>query len=275
MTDKVQVHSEDVLLPSRGLVYPASMGIGDTVNIKPFTNKDMKGLYASSGEAGIENLLENSINMPNRTWKVGDLIPQDRNTLLMRVRSITLGSHVSFDLSCGSCGEKMKANINLDELEVNYFDSDMQYPIIVELPDCKERLSYRILTHNERKGIEKLLDERAKKFPKFQKSAERVFYSFAKKINFVDKPPVDFMQMYQFYTDLSAVDATYLIFVEQQIEIGPKSEADVVCPHCGSEQTFSFNFSTEFFRPTFEKPKGLSISSSTTLRNNDEADDAE
>lgn len=269
-----QIHCEDVLLPSRGIVYNKTLGIGDTISLKPFTNKDMKGLYANAGDSGLETLLDNSINQSHMNWTASDLIPQDRDMLLMRLRAITLGSRVGFDLTCGSCGASMRQEIDLDTLKINYFDEGMQYPLVLTLPDSGTQVLYRILSHKERKQIERLLDERAKKFPKFNKTAERVFYTFARKIAFTDGKKSDFQSMYDFYSDLSAIDATYLMFIENQFTIGPETKASCLCPSCGTEQTFEFNFSSEFFRPTFEKPSGLAISSSSSFGNNDETNDA-
>ena len=272
-TQPLSTHTETVKLPSCGIVYHPSLGIGDSIQIKPFSNKDMKGLYASADEAGLEILLENSINQPHPNWRVEDLIQADRDMLLLRLRSITLGSIMNYELICSACGESINYDLNLDSLDVNYLSEDTPYPFHITLPDCKKEILYKILTYKESKGLEKMLEDKAKRFPKFKKKAERVFYNFAKRIAFADGTPSFFQNMYDFYSDLSALDASYLIFFDQQINIGPVLKAEFDCPHCGSHQIFEFTLGNSFFRPKFEKPTSVAIKTSNPFHNNDETND--
>lgn len=271
--EQFSTHSETVKLPSKGLVYNPSLGIGDSIMIKPFSNKDMKGLYASADESGLEVLLENSINQPHPNWNVDDLIQADRDMLLLRLRSITLGSLMSYELVCSACGDSVNYDLNLDSLSVNYLSSEKPYPFHITLPGCKKEILYRILSYKEIKGLEKLLEEKAKKFPKFKKKAERVFYNFAKRIAFADGSPSYFQTMYDFYSDLSAYDASYLIYFDQHINIGPVLKTEFTCPHCGSKQLFEFTLGASFFRPKFDEPESLGITTASPFSNNDEADD--
>lgn len=273
MTDHFSTHTETVKLPSCGLVYPKSLGVGDSIMIKPFSNKDMKGIYANADQTGIEVLLENCVNQPHPNWTVQDLIPADRDMLLIRLRSITLGSILNYELVCSSCGEKFDYDLNIDSILVNYLSSETPYPFHITLPDSKKELLYHILSYKEIKNIEKMLDEKAKKFPKFQKKAERVFYNYAKKISFADGSPSYFQNMYDFYSDLSAYDASYLIYFDEQINIGPVLKQDINCPHCGSEQVFEFTLGSSFFRPKFNKPASIGITTTSPFQYNAETDD--
>ena len=169
--------------------------------------------------------------------------------------------------------DSVNYDLNLDSLSVNYLSSEKPYPFHITLPGCKKEILYRILSYKEIKGLEKLLEEKAKKFPKFKKKAERVFYNFAKRISFADGSPSYFQTMYDFYSDLSAYDASYLIYFDQHINIGPVLKTEFTCPHCGSKQLFEFTLGASFFRPKFDEPESLGITTASPFSNNDEADD--
>lgn len=273
MEEKFSTHCEEVSLPSAGLPYGGR--IPSTISIRPFTNREMKGLYATSGEKGIETLMDNCINQRHDGWGADDLVAADRSMVLMRLRAITLGSKVPFNLVCGNCEEKISHVVDLDTIQVNSFASDMEYPIRVKLPDCGDEILFRLLTNAERKRIEHMLDDKAKRFPKFNKNSERVFYTYASCISFADGRPSGFQTMYDYYSNLSAMDATYLVFLNNQIEIGPVNSMEVTCPHCGSVQSFEFRITSEFFRPSFEKPAGLAIKTANPFGDDGKTDDAE
>ena len=70
--------------------------------------------------------------------KIKDLVPIDRNYLIFKIKQVTSGLEVIMDITCDSCEENHKVNIDLSQLTTVALPEDFKLPITFTLPEIEK-----------------------------------------------------------------------------------------------------------------------------------------
>ena len=168
MEEKKQLFpTEEVSLPSRGLIYPADNPLSrGSVEMKYMTAKEEDILtnegYIKKGVV-INKLLQSLIVSP---INYNDLASGDKNALLVAARVLGYGKDYKFDIQSPT-GAKISHTLDLTELEDKELDKKhLLKPNTNEfsftLPVLKKELTFKYLTHRDEKKIEEELKGRKK-----------------------------------------------------------------------------------------------------------------
>src|SRR5210317_1137349 len=149
---EIKMPTEEVVLPSKGLLYPEDNVLSKgVIQIKYMTAKEEDILtnqnYIQKGTV-LDKLLESLI--VTEGVKVDDLIVGDKNAALIAARVLGYGSDYKFTFM----GKEQ--NVNLAELENKYFDESKitkgKNEFEFELPHSQNKITFRILDgHAEKK----------------------------------------------------------------------------------------------------------------------------
>jgi len=155
--NKSMFPTEEVSLPSKGLIYPAdSLLAKGSVEMKYMTAKEEDILtnetYIKKGTV-IDKLLQSLIVSP---INYSDLVIGDKNALLVAARVLGYGKDYSFDLN----GETH--HIDLTELEDKELDEKHllkpnHNEFTFTLPVLKKEITFKLLTHADERKIEEEL----------------------------------------------------------------------------------------------------------------------
>lgn len=265
------VMTEMVPLPSRGLVYPKRLEIPKEIPIRPYNTEDQKGLYGVGGNYGVDMLIDNCINIDDKKFKAEDLLTTDKALIILRLRAITLGKDYPVDYTCPVCGRTVKKIWDLDQIPVNYLETET-YPIEIELPSGKN-CSLRFLTDKDLEEVEDHMTSRASKFEDFDKDNERRMYRRAAALHKVEGAKMDLQSKREWYGQLSSEDSAYIDFILNELDIGPYIRDRIRCTFEGCKADFDITLRTgiDFFRPKFKLPKGLGIKKATLAGYSDPA----
>jgi len=258
VADKYALHTERVPLPSKGIPYSKELQIPPEIAIRPFLTEDQKGINSVGGHYGVDMLINNCINEPDRKYKAEDLLTSDKALLLIRLRAITLGKDFPVDYTCPTCSQTTHYVWDLDKIEINFLDLD-EYPITLELPESKDIIKWRFLTDKHLEEVEDLLDSRATRFEEFNKQDERRMFRKAQSIVEINGEVEDLITKWEYYGRLPAQDSAYIDFIERELDIGPIILRSIRCSNASCKREFTVVLRTgmEFFRPKFELPKSI------------------
>ena len=154
-----QFPSEEVTLPSKGLLYPEMSPLKTgIINMKYMTAKEEDILtnqnYIKNGTV-IDKLLQSLIL---DEVKVEDLLIGDKNALLVAARILGYGAEYEFKYTHPETGEEEEVMVDLTEAEDKYFDesllSDGSNEFEYVLPTSKVVITFKLLTTADDKKIE-------------------------------------------------------------------------------------------------------------------------
>ena len=163
-----QFPSEEVTLPSKGLLYPEGHPLrSGIIEMKYMTAKEEDILtnsnYINNGTV-IDKLLKSLIVSP---IDFNDLLIGDKNAVLVASRILGYGQEYSFNYKNPSTGEDEQVTVDLTEA----VDKELDESLIIEgrnefsftLPVSKIEVTFKLLTHgdelkitNELKGLKKI-----------------------------------------------------------------------------------------------------------------------
>jgi hypothetical protein len=155
--NKTMFPTEEVSLPSKGLIYPADNPLAKgSVEMKYMTAKEEDILtnetYIKKGTV-IDKLLQSLIITP---INYSDLVVGDKNALLIAARVLGYGKEYSFNVN----GENH--DIDLTELEDKELDpkhliKPNHNEFAFTLPVIKKEITFKFLTHSDERKIEEEL----------------------------------------------------------------------------------------------------------------------
>tara|TARA_Y100000389_G_scaffold87460_1_gene83977 strand:+ start:621 stop:1349 length:729 start_codon:yes stop_codon:yes gene_type:complete len=165
--EELKLPTEQVELPSKGLVYPKDNPLSSgVVEMKYMTAKEEDILtnqnYISNGTV-LDKLLESLVI--SEGVKVKDLIVGDKNAVLVAARILGYGKDYTFSY------DNTKHKVDLSILEPKHFDESLITPGVNEfefkLPKSGNTIKYKLLTgHDESK-----IDREIKGLKKIDKNA--------------------------------------------------------------------------------------------------------
>tara|TARA_Y100001963_G_scaffold157931_1_gene255807 strand:+ start:62 stop:817 length:756 start_codon:yes stop_codon:yes gene_type:complete len=161
-TNKFQYPTEEVTLPSKGLLYPKDSPIANgKIEMKYMTAKEEDILtnqnYIENGTV-IDKLLQSLIVTK---FDYNELLIGDKNAILVAARILGYGAEYSFKYK----GEEII--IDLTDIDDKFLDEslipDRMNKFNFTLPTSKRKITFKLLTHgdeisiaNELKGLKKL-----------------------------------------------------------------------------------------------------------------------
>ena len=160
--EKYQFPTEDVTLPSKGLLYseghPLRSGV---IKMKYMTAREEDILtnqnYIKNGTV-INKLLQSLIVTP---IDYNDLLIGDKNAILIAARILGYGADYTFDFTSPRTGDTESVTIDLTELD----DKELDESLLIEgrnefaftLPTSKVEITFKLLSHGDEEKIQKEL----------------------------------------------------------------------------------------------------------------------
>jgi hypothetical protein len=168
MEEKHQFPTEEVTLPSKGLLYPEGSPLKKgVIEMKYMTAKEediLTNINLIKSGTVLDKLLQSLIVTP---IDYKNLLVGDKNAILIAARILGYGPEYDIMLNHPETGIESKATIDLTELE----DKEIDVSTSIEgrnefsftLPTSKKEITFKLLTHEDEtkieqeiKGLEKL-----------------------------------------------------------------------------------------------------------------------
>ena len=244
--------TEDLMLPSRGIVYqiPDFDGI---VKVKPFTTKAYKDLLtANASETGLKQFIDTClVDCP---IKAKNMNQNDLLAILFKTRAMTLGNKLKTQVKCPDCSHVEDIEWDLNTIEINYLYAD-KYPVTVKLPECGKEVKVRFPTGADVTKAKQEADRRAGIFKKQASDFLQVYTICA----LIDIDGKDLVEKAEWYEHLKPQDAIYLdeVFTEMNDVFGVKMTREAHCSVCDKVFTTYIDIGSDFFRPYANVSLGL------------------
>jgi hypothetical protein len=235
--------TEDLLLPSRGIIYRLPDFDGN-VKVKQFTTKNYKNLLVgNASEAAIRQFVDEClVNCP---VKAKNMNQNDVLAVLFKTRVMTLGNMLKTQVRCPSCKKTETVDFDLNDVEINYLFAD-EYPIPVKLPiSCKE-IKVRFPTGYDMNKAKQEAERRATSFNRQSSEFMEIFAT----ASMIDVDNMDIVEKAEWYESLNPQDAIYLdsVFSELANVFGVKLTRSVKCSSCDYEYSTYIDIGSDFFR---------------------------
>ena len=162
MEEKYEFPTEEVTLPSKGLLYPEESGLrSGIIQMKYMTAKEEDILtnvnFIRNGTA-IDKLLQAMIKSP---INYNDLLVGDKNAILVAARILGYGNDYTFKAIHPETGVEEELNADLTTLKDIVLDEtlikDGKNEFEFTLPISKTKLTFKLLTHGDENNIEQEL----------------------------------------------------------------------------------------------------------------------
>ena len=243
---------ETFTLPSKGKLY--GEGFNPEVTLRSLTTQeDMEMLGYSDNEYkklcdAIDSCIVNKLPISSY-----DMVLGDYEFLLHKMRIVTFGSDYNMMIQCPNCKQIVKANTNLDDIEVLELDNFNEEDMEITLPQTKARVRLSFQTPRMLDRIK----EQAKEYKKKKGAvAQGVNYELLfKTMSFISKfdgEKLDDAILQQVVTKLPFKDTLYIVQKGEELnrKVGLDTSIIAKCPECGYEVLSRFQFQSEFFAPT-------------------------
>ena len=244
--------TEDLLLPSRGIIYRLNDFDG-TVKVKQFTTKSYKNLLVgNASESAIRQFVDDClVNCP---VKAKNMNQNDVLAVLFKTRVMTLGNMLKTQVRCPSCRKSETINFDLNDVEINYLFVD-EYPIPITLPVSNKEIKVRFPTGYD---INKAKQEAEKRAAAFNKQASEFTEMFTT-ASIIDVDSMDIVEKAEWYESLNPQDAIYLdsVFSELSNSFGVKLTHSITCSECEYEYNSYIDIGSDFFRTTSNFSLGI------------------
>ena len=150
----------------------------------------------------------------------------DRLFLLLKLRSISLGSKVDMEVQCKRCGNNFTEELDLDELEIKKLDKskveyvDGRYYFNIKLPDSGKSVKMRLLTGDDENRLATIKRDYPDEFMS-RLTLLRIAEFDGKKIKNIKE-----------IKELSIKDSVYLREVYDEHDCGVMTDIRTDCPNC-------------------------------------------
>lgn len=237
-------YTEQLLLPSRGIVYQLSDFDGN-VNVRPFTTKAYKDLLTSNAsETGLKQFIDSClVDCP---IKAKNMNQNDLLAVLFKARVMTLGNKLKTKIKCPECSHSEDIEWDLNSIEVNYLYTE-NYPIVVKLPNSGKEIKVRFPTGADVTKAKQEADRRAANFKKQASDFLQIYTT----VSLLDVEGKDIVEKAEWYEHLNPCDAIYLdeVFTEMNDTFGVKMTKEEHCSVCDKVFTSYIDIGSDFFRP--------------------------
>lgn len=161
MESKFKYPTEQIDLPSKGLIYPPdSLLSKGVIEMKYMTAKEEDILsnanFIKNGTV-IDKLLQSMITTPNIDYN--SLLNGDKNAILIAARILGYGKDYDVIFTDPKTGSTEKATVDLTLIEAKPLDESLYTPgkneFNFQLPFSKVTITFKLLTHGDEGKIEK------------------------------------------------------------------------------------------------------------------------
>lgn len=249
--------TEEVRIPSNGLVYPKVSGIMNSkvVNIRYMTAADEDDLTSPTllrNGTWLTKILSNCI--ATKTIDPEDLLVGDRNALLFWLRQTAYGADYKLTVKCPNCTcdkPGFTNNFMLDKLALKTLDvkpiTEGTNAFEFILPSTKAKVTFSLLTSRMANELNK---EEEIKSNKGMAQDKRITSSLKKQIMEIDgvtdkKEIADFIDK-----GMIAKDSVALRNYIQEITPDIILKQSATCPYTGNINEFDISIEAQFFLPT-------------------------
>lgn len=244
---------EEYTIPSLGKVYDVS--VNPVIRISSMlTEHEMRRL--SPSERPYKTLCEiiDDCLVDNPGISSYDMCMADYMFLLQKLRVATYGQKYDVMSTCPYCGSETKQTINLDELEVTYYDSNNFAELSqFTLPKTGKRIKLTMQTPRMNDEIAVRSKELRRKTGG-QAGDSAFLFTLQMIVDTVDDKRLDIITSEDFLRNLPMMDTNYITQHAQKLveSFGLKNEITRTCPVCGLDYTSSFRYGQDFFRPDID-----------------------
>jgi hypothetical protein len=160
MEQKFKYPTEQIDLPSKGLIYPKESPLSKgVIEMKYMTAKEEDILsnanFIRQGTV-IDKLLQSMIVTP---IDFNELLNGDKNAILIAARILGYGKDYDFLYTDPNTGQSEKATIDLSSLDAKPLDETLYTPgkneFNFELPFSKVTVTFKLLTHGDETKLDK------------------------------------------------------------------------------------------------------------------------
>lgn len=248
---------ESLILPSQGFPYNNRIQ-GSSITVSPITTKIYKDYIWKNDTEGLLNLVDAClVDCP---IKAEELCYADLLAVYIKIRCLSLGNVAPVTATCPECNTRQNTNMFLDKLECKYLTLK-EYPIAVELPECKKRVLFTIPTSRSSRIAK---EEAKKRADIFNKPIEEFSSLYSTLADIHVEGVGDLVSKANWYNSLALKDALYIDRVYSLIqEFGISSIQPVECIHCKHVYKLPLKIDQNFFRTDIGDIDGFSTTTGT------------
>jgi hypothetical protein len=242
---------EDYILPSRGKMY--NKPIDPNVELRSMTvAEEMKRLSRTENPYKMMSEIIDDCLITKLPISTYDLCLCDYIYLLHKMRVVTYGTEYTIQYICPVCGKLQKTTIDLDNLNVLYYDESIENDKYLTLPSSKREVKLRFQTPRDLDKIEQRKKELKSKLPEGEDPT--ILLTLSSLIETIDGKPLDAILGLEALKKLPMMDMNYLAqkATKLQEKVGIDTIINAHCSECGNDVKTTFRYTSEFFRPTVD-----------------------
>lgn len=245
--------TQELILPSQGLLNPEIPG--GKITQRCMMVSDQKFLSGSnqSPSSALQQLIQRTVVSPD-TFDVSKLTLADTLYLLFKLRVLSYGDEYRFRTRCPECGKRIEVNLDLSEIPVELLDEDYADGLVVTLPNRKDTVYTKILTNHDMDILNKEVKRRKRKSDADESEYVLRIVQSIEKIVLTDKTELtNPIQIERYIGELTDLDAAAIMSTRDSVDFGLAPTVEYVCPECKEYIDVDIQFSSDFFRPRFNK----------------------
>ena len=244
---------EALTLPSKGRFYSGDDGpVDGVIHIRPMTGEEEQILatprFVRKGQA-IDMIFQKCMQ---ETFKVEQLLTQDRTYLLIYLRGISYSPEYEVEIKCPSCETKFSTVLDLNSLFVDFcpddYNQDMQSGT---LPTSGYSFNYRLSTGKDETDMTEYRDRRIKQFGDTA-TDDSLAYRTASLLEDIEglKGTAELLTLVK---NLPISDVTHLRNTINEPPFGVDTMVGITCASCLHEFEVDLPLESNFFFPKARK----------------------
>lgn len=245
---KATQNTTTVQLPSNGLINNSVTH----VTLRRMTTMEFKTLHTSKDPNYLTDLLLSCIVDPVNI-KSTDLHPKDIIYLLFILRYISTPNKLIEGFRCPRCRQVFETNVDIQSLDVDYYNGDKNNIFTFELPESGDKLTFRILSEGDLINVERTSNRQINQFKLEGEDAEwhtlisKIAYQVTAKndLEFEDfKSKVKYLESLSAY-DFESFQNAYSDILES---FGLNLDFYTTCEKCKEDVEVTAYIAPDFFR---------------------------
>jgi hypothetical protein len=244
---------EALTLPSKGRFYNGDNGPTDgVIHIRPMTGEEEQILatprFVRKGQA-IDMIFQKCMQ---ETFKVEQLLTQDRTYLLIYLRGISYSPEYEVEIKCPSCETKFSTVLDLNSLFVDFCPDDYDESLCNgTLPTSGYSFKYRLSTGRDETEMTEYRDRRIKQFGDTG-TDDSLTYRTASLLEDIEglKGTAELLTLVK---NLPISDVTHLRNTINEPPFGVDTMVSITCASCLHEFEVDLPLESNFFFPKARK----------------------
>ena len=241
-------------LPSLGRVYGDTKINPDITLRSMTTEEEMRRLNPSDRPYKVMADIIDACMVDKPGISAYDMCLGDYQFLLHKLRIVTYGSSYPLSSSCPYCGFTNTDKLDLEQMEVFTYSSNIEKYFEFDLPRTKHHIRLKMQTPRMLDDIAVRAKEMRKKSPKM--SGDPAFLlTVESMIDTVDGEEMDVIHKPEFVRNLPMMDTNTITSYAKKLNesVGLNKILDNTCDVCGLDYQSTFRTTSEFFRPEIDE----------------------